>query len=85
MAHANLGTGAKTWRHIAMSSDATYMIAVEDNGNLYASSNGGSAWFLPSDPDVQGNHDWRWCALSSNGQYALLLEHGGTPYTSTIA
>ena len=67
-----------------MSSDAKYVLAVEDNGNIYASQDGGTTWYLPPDTDVQGNHNWRWSAVSSNGQYSLILEHGGVPYVSVM-
>jgi hypothetical protein len=58
-----------TYRAVGSSSDGQYMIAPDDGGSLWVSSNHGSSW---TNTSVTG--DWRAVDVSSDGQYMAAVD-----------
>jgi hypothetical protein len=75
---AQAGAPSTYWRCVASSADGTHLVAVEDGGQLYASTDSGTNWTATSAPST----GWSSVASSAGGTHLVAAVYNGQVYTS---
>jgi hypothetical protein len=68
----------RTWGSVASSADGSKLLAANNGGQLYVSTNSGITWTAQ---DFSRN--WQSVAISADGSKLVAAEYGGQLYTST--
>jgi hypothetical protein len=71
------------WGGIASSDDGTKLVAVQQFGDIYTSTNSGATWTNETTGTSASDHDWYHIASSADGTKLAAVAHGGDIWTST--
>ena len=69
------------WTGVAMSSNATKLVAVSTNGSLFLSTDSGVTW--TASPGAPSSYPWQAVASSADGTKLVAAVNGGYIYTSS--
>ncbi len=69
---------SRWWPSVASSADGTKLVAVENSGQIYTSTDSGTNWTA-----YESSRQWQSVASSADGTKLVAVENGGQIYTST--
>jgi hypothetical protein len=78
-----IGAAGTNWQAVATSADGKMVVAVENPGAIYASTDGGVTWDLKASAPPAAQ--WRAVASSTNGNALVAIASGGRIYSSADA
>ncbi len=72
----------RNWIDVDISSEGATIVAIDNGGKVYRSTNYGSTWAIVGDDDLNVDKLWRNVSISGDGRYMTLLQDNGFIYYS---